>query len=143
MVDTTSLIKNEQDIFENDRRVACFVEYEQEMNLALAIRSPENLLKRIFETKTKLRDDMTEEKQILKKEKCILPLRDPSSTDSMTGLALSDFYFVASRTYFDFLIVFFSQFGMSRKAFLSSQVIEEYDSVFYFNPASGEYFRNV
>lgn len=142
MVDTSSLIKNEQDIF-NDPRVACFIEGEQEMNLAVQIRSPENLLKRIFETKTQLRDDMVEEKRILKREKCILPLRDTSSTDSMTGLALSDFYFVASRTYFDFMVVFFSQFGMSRKAFLSNQAIASFDSVFYFSPASGEYFRKV
>lgn len=113
------------------------------MNLATQIKSSENLLKRIFEDKTKLRDDMHEEKRILKRDKCILPLRDTSSTDSMTGLALSDFYFVASRTYFDFLVVFFSQFGMSRKAFLSSQTIEEYDSVFYFAPASAKYFRKV
>ena len=142
MVDTSSLIKNEPDIF-GTQKVACLVENEQEMNLAAAIRSPDNLLRRIFETKTILRDDMVEEKRILKRNKCILPLGDLSSTNSMTGLALSDFYFVASRTYFDFLIVFFSQFGMSRKVFLSSQVIEEYDSVFYFNPASAKYFRNV
>lgn len=86
---------------------------------------------------------MVEEKRILKRDRCILPLRDPSSADSMTGLALSDFYFAASKTYFDFLIVFFSQFGMSRKAFVSDQVIEEFDSVFYFSPVKSEYFRNV
>lgn len=126
VIDTSKLIKTEEEIFKSDK-VACFIDGEQEMNIA---KSPNanNLLSKIYNKKTYLRSDMVKERKMLNKDRCLI-----KKDTSMFDLFQSDIFNIGSQVFFDFLLLYQSQLDLIKKIWLSDQKIMEYDLVMYFN----------
>lgn len=97
------------------------------MNIAMSPHA-NNLLKKIFDTKTYLRADMIKEIKVLNKTRCLMT-KDPS----MLHLFKSDLFTVGSEVFFDFTFIYQSQLDIIKKYWLSEKIIQEYDLVMYFN----------
>ena len=70
VVDTSQLIKDVHDVF-SSRKIACFVAHNQLYDMILS--SPtKNILWKIFNEKTGLREDMVEERKLLSGDRCLV-----------------------------------------------------------------------
>lgn len=127
MVDTSQLIKNERDIF-TSKKVACILLNEQLHNLIVS--SPtKNILWRIFE-RTRLRPDMTREREILGGERCLFT-RSPD----MFQLLRSDIFLVGERSAANLLFsAFYMAENLLNKLWFNENIkLYEYNKVLYYS----------
>ena len=129
VVDTSQLVKDEHDIF-TTQRVACFVRNETLHTMVANSPARKNILSRIFDEKTRLRDDMAKERAMLKGDRC-LPPRSPEMFDLMN----SDVFLVGPGTSMDLLLITSSfLFGRPFKSmWITEKKITEYPMVLYYS----------
>lgn len=89
-MDTSNLIKNEQDLLATTR-VACLFSSEEISNLVGGA-PQKSILWRAYHEKMRLRADMVYERTILNSDRCVIP-RD----SKVLGLLESDFFILAER----------------------------------------------
>ena len=127
VVDTSQLVKNEQDIFSTSK-VACMLKQDQLHNM-IGSSSTKNILSRILYEKTRLRPDMAKERELLKSDHCLAE-RSPK----LLSLFSSDnFFFVGERNMFHIFLTAFSLVdGFFNKLWIAEKIYE-YNLVIYYN----------
>ena len=126
VVDTSELIKNEEDIFSTNR-VACFLKDEQEMKIAESS-ATNNLLTRIFRERTLFRTDQEKEKKILGTDRCILEINE-----RIGWLTNSQIFLIASKLHLSYLVALTNGLELARNLWISSQTIHQFNLVIYYN----------
>lgn len=109
VLDTSNLIRTKEEIF-TIRKIACFMDKEEEVNMAINTPDKKNLLTRIFNEKNILREDMKKERSILKNNKCLL-----TKNSNMLALAESDVFFISSMASASFMFILASRLQLVKK----------------------------
>ena len=125
VVNTSQLIKDDFDLL-NNQKVACFLE-DEHLTSTITNSPSKNVLTRVFNEKTWLREDMKKEREMLKSGRCML-----SRNPSISALLDSDVYFIGERSLANYLLanpIFFK--SLFKKLWVNERAIAEYPLVVY------------
>lgn len=92
VIDTSKLIRSKEDILNTDK-VSCFIENESEIKIAQTA-SKGSIMNRIYKEKIHLREDMIKERNLIKKDHCVI-----EKDSSMFGLVGSDLLIIGSESF--------------------------------------------
>lgn len=127
VIETSHLLQTKQDLLKT-KKIACFIEKEQEVNMAISSPNKNNILNQIYREKTRFRNDQIEEMKIINNKRCLMPRIE----QRVANFAPDDFYAVVSKSLFNLIVVFLTEVGFNHKIWTSSP-IQQYNLVFYYN----------